>query len=952
LTLLKKTKSLYLLFCLALQLNTANAQLLKWKKFSLTEGLPHPTVFRFLQQDTTGIIWLGTDYGLSRYDGYEFINFTYNSPVSLNAVLGIVALNKDSLLLSYYREGPYIFSNGKLFPVKIKKGIEKHDNLVQFAKGNNSVYTVGTSGNVFQYKNGVLQQLLLKSNGKNLYPTCIAYSSQLGLLLGTANGLYYYKNNILKKYDVSNFERRIDFIQADNNGSVWIASNDKVFKITNNTLSTVWDIGKNCQHSLIYVDYRGYIWRASPQQGLLVKRGDNITNVSKLLGIENDIINCIEEDWEGNLWIGTRTNGVYCISISEYIKTFSLKNNKKTKFVSAVLSTENYDWIASQNKLYKAKNMQLEEIKHPFFEEIPAIYSLFKDRNGRVLTSTPLGLFIYDEKSNTTSVIKNPMNGTIDFTYTRENKLIVSSFKGLFSLEKNQLIPYANGTFIENRFNTLLTDYKGTMWLGGENGLYKSEKEKVTPIITNVKIFHLLLAKDSSVWAATNKGLFKFKNSQEKHYTISQGLSHNICNALVQDNEGKIWVGTLKGLCYNENSDVFFPYDIQPFEEMNEILSLSILNDNLLVGTVDEAYKLKLKIPTCNPGMVISKLLVGDSIYYSPIPFTLPYKSNSLSIYYSSVAVAYAQQLRYETKLHPIDTGWNVTTNNFTNFKNLPPGKYTFSVRVKNHANGEVSRIQSINFSVHTPFWQKWWFLALVALLLIAIALLIHRIRLNNLRQRDLKKNEYEKQLLYLKMQAMNALMNPHFISNVLHAIISYLENLKPGEVVNDKYITYFSELIRLNLINSDKSYITLKDELRRIELYILLEQFRFKNRFDFAIELDPTIDKANIEIPNMIVQPFIENAINHGLLPSKNKGTLLIKINAISHDLIKIIIEDNGIGINNINTQTKPVLHRSMGIKLVKERMLSSQQPHPIQIEDLGAENKQGTKVTIVLEV
>ncbi len=941
--------------CLATQLHIGFSQSLKFKNFSLKNGLSHSTVFRVTQQGTTGLLWFGTDYGLSRYDGYEFINFTYNQPVSLNSVLAIAELNKDSLLVSFYREGMYIFSNGKLFPINSDENVDEYDKIVTIVKGDNCFYAVSTSKAVYQYKNDTLTQVNPVYKNKSIYPTCIAYSQKQGLLLGTPNGLYAYKSNTTTKLEYPELQnRRIDDIQA-NREYTWIASNNKVFKLANSKISIAWELSEKCQHSIIHIDYRGYIWRATPQQGIWVKMGEKIIDINKTLGIENEVFNCIEEDWEGNLWIGTQSNGVYCISISEYATSFIQHNKQKLPYATAVLSTKNNNWIASQGKLYKTKNLVLERINKGSKSKRSKIYNLFEDNEGRILASTPNGILVWNDKNKTFKIIDNANDGAIAFCYNNKNKLIVSSFKGLFTLENDSLIPFKNSFLNVGRFNALVTDKVGFTWLGSEKGLYKTKNGKVILIKNSIKVFDLLIGKNGVVWAATNQGVFTFNGDLKKQYTSKEGLPHNLCKVLEEDKEGKIWAGTLKGLGYYEKTnDVFYPYDIQPFEAMDEILALSITGDDLLVGTIGDAYKLKLKIPVCNPGIVISKVIVGDSVFYAPTPFTLPYKSNSFSVYYSSIAIAYGQQLRYETKLLPIDTGWNTTTNNNLNFKNLPPGDYTFSVRVRNHANGEVSRTEKLKFSVFTPFWQKKWFLISTVLLSLSIAIITHRVRLRILRDRDLKKSKIEQQLLYLKMQAMNALMNPHFISNVLHSIISYLEHLKPGETVDDKYIAYFSELIRLNLINSDKSYIALRDELRRLELYILLEQFRFKDKFDFDIIVDASIDKENIEIPNMLIQPFVENAINHGLLPAKHNGKLTVSIDFLSADIIEISITDNGIGINTSKNKKIGIAHRSMGIKLVRERMESAQQTRPILIEDISLYNdgETGTKVTIILEV
>lgn len=942
-----------MVFCLVFLSEYSQAQFIRFKRFSLKEGLPHKTVFRVLQQDITGIIWFGTGYGLCRYDGYEFINFSFQDTVSSNSVLSVIELNRDSLLVSFYREGVFIFTNGRLLPLKI--GPEREDKVVQLIKTNkNTIYAYAKGGNLYSYNNGELKKITHTLPGSMIKN--IGYSPYRGLLIGTDSGLYVLEKKTLIKHPSELLKnRRIDFIRLGKDNIVWVASNEKVFTIKGNSTSLHWDSIGNCQHSILYIDSRGYIWRASPEQGLLVKTDKGTKKFNPILGIKNEIINCIVEDKEGNIWVGTQTNGVFCISIPENTQTFGTKEQDKLPYSTAVLAQENTSWVASQGQLFKIKDSKVIPIKDSFLSNSSIVYNLFQDRDNRLLAATSKGIFIYDTKKNTSSVIRNEFSGAIDFCYTKNNKLLVSSFKSLFYLNDTFLKEY-NVKGLDIRINTLLTDDKGDLWLGGEKELYKISNNKVYNIKKNLKVFDLLLDNDGNIWAATNKGVLKLdKKGKETAYTTKKGLSHNLCTSLDIDNKGKVWVATLKGLNYFETSkNSFFPFDIQPFEEMNEILSFSISGDNLLLGTVSNTYQLKLVVPGHKPGVAISKLITDDSTYYSPTKLQLPYKDNSLSVYYSSVAIAYSQQLRYETRLIPIDTGWKTTHQHSITYNNLPSGNYTFMVRVKNQSNGEVSGTESFTFSVHTPFWKTLWFIVVVAATIALLAIFAHRERLKRIRRRDLKKSEIEKQLLYLKMQAMNALMNPHFISNVLHSIIGYLEQLKPGETVNDKYIVYFSELIRLNLINSDKSYISLKDELKRIELYILLEQFRFKNKFEYKITIDPAIDDANIEIPNMIVQPFVENAINHGLLPAKEKGYLNVTIKEINTDTIEIVITDNGVGYNPTQDLKAKNQHRSMGITLVKERMEAANQTHPILIENISNSNHstKGTKVSITLEV
>jgi len=155
-------------------------------------------------------------------------------------------------------------------------------------------------------------------------------------------------------------------------------------------------------------------------------------------------------------------------------------------------------------------------------------------------------------------------------------------------------------------------------------------------------------------------------------------------------------------------------------------------------------------------------------------------------------------------------------------------------------------------------------------------------------------KAELDRQLLVLESKALRAQMNPHFIFNVMNSIQDYI--LKNDSKSAQRYLTKFARLVRMILDNSLESEVLLVDELKANSLYVELEQQRFNDKFDFRYEVDPELETRSIRIPPMLIQPFLENAIKHGIGHLQRKGILLLKA-SLEHSDVVIVIEDNGVG-------------------------------------------------------
>jgi LytS/YehU family sensor histidine kinase len=215
----------------------------------------------------------------------------------------------------------------------------------------------------------------------------------------------------------------------------------------------------------------------------------------------------------------------------------------------------------------------------------------------------------------------------------------------------------------------------------------------------------------------------------------------------------------------------------------------------------------------------------------------------------------------------------------------------------------------------------------------------------------EIKVTKYQQAMAALEMKALRAQMNPHFIFNCMNSINRMILGGENEDA--SKYLSKFSKLIRLTLENSEKSMISLEDELALVEAYIQLESIRFKGKINYKIDVDSTVDPTSTNLPSMVLQPFIENSIWHGLMHKSEPGNILIQVR-MEEELLKCTIEDDGVGREMApKFSYESQKGRSMGLKITEERLRLISRNHLneyIQIIDLkdASNNALGTRVHI----
>jgi hypothetical protein len=304
-------------------------------------------------------------------------------------------------------------------------------------------------------------------------------------------------------------------------------------------------------------------------------------------------------------------------------------------------------------------------------------------------------------------------------------------------------------------------------------------------------------------------------------------------------------------------------------------------------------------------------------------------------------------QNRYYNKLEKIDKDWNYAGNKGQiEYNHLPPGNYIFRYRAVT-ADGLTGDEHTLAFTIAPKFWQTWWFICVMVMLLVLLILMIMR----NVRIRERKKSALQLQLSALEMKALRAQMNPHFIFNALNSIQECIITKNTNTAYT--YLSSFSKLVRMILENSEKQFITLEDEIETLRLYLSIEKLRFDNSFEYLIDTGPKVDPSFVNIPAMIIQPYVENALWHGLINKKGEKKLLIHFDQRNGNL-ECTIRDNGVGRSHtaeLQTNTRIKKH-SMGMKITEERLQLLETEASITINDLRDQNGNacGTEVIVVI--
>jgi two-component sensor histidine kinase len=337
-------------------------------------------------------------------------------------------------------------------------------------------------------------------------------------------------------------------------------------------------------------------------------------------------------------------------------------------------------------------------------------------------------------------------------------------------------------------------------------------------------------------------------------------------------------------------------------------------------------------------------------LYQLPDSLVLSYRQSSIGFYFKAALQNNSGEFRYSYHLRGLDTTWSPSSvGNYISFVNLPAGKYRFAVRARNSVS-EWSEPVFFHFTILPPFWERWWFRTAFILAIAFFIIYIFRSRIKKIQEEASVQN----QLRELELKALKAQMNPHFIYNALNSIQALVSGDKKEESI--KYIGSFSRLLRQVLEYSDKNVITLEKELETLRLYIQLESLRLDMKLNYREAISDQVVTEYEKLPPLLLQPFIENALWHGLSRKEGEKQLELAIE-IESDWLICKITDNGVGLQNAAEWNSKNLRigQSMATSINYKRLSQfnrTENPLPLEYKELTNEANIVIGTSVVLHI
>jgi ligand-binding sensor domain-containing protein len=465
-------------------------------------------------------------------------------------------------------------------------------------------------------------------------------------------------------------------------------------------------------------------------------------------------------------------------------------------------------------------------------------------------------------------------------------------------------------------------------------------------------------------WIATDDGLIQAAAATMKIIKIwntDNGLPNNVVYAVVPDDFGRIWISTNNGLAlidYKANTcKIFTENDGLQSAEFNTAACYKDKKGRIWLGGINGLNMVAPQLTVSNdysPSPLLTKILVMNSPLQidSAVSYIhavkLPYNQNFISLEFQSPNFSQTENIEYSYMLEGVDTGWvNNGNRNFVNYTQLKPGNYTFKVKCFNN-NYIWSDINTLQITITPPWFKTWWFYLVSALCIVTLLFLFYKQRVKTISY----KAGVKQKITETEMAALKAQMNPHFMFNCINSIDAFIHS-------NDKYnatlyLNKFAKLLRNILDSSKANTVSITKDIETLKLYIELEELRNENKFKTTFTVDEELLTNDYKVPPLIIQPFVENAILHGIKNKyENDGILTVEIKRVN-DKIQYTVTDNGVGRNAAaKIMQNKESHYGMQMSYDRIKLFNKEETASVQVNDLyNNEKAAGTKVIVNLNI
>ena len=909
----------------------------------------------FLERDDHILIFTNGD-GLYKYvpDLKNLTRLPSNNPLNYNSANSVFISEKNDTLINYNRISIKTFNNTDCASCNnigcIKEYVEDSENNIWIAAWNNNYFK---TGGLFKFHNNKIENFnhLVGIDSENIFSLEFDNSEDI-LWIGTKeNGLYLFPQTnytYFKPHDFNLDELNITDLLYEESGTLWILTENSLIKrlkdssykridfevfenrfneFKNNSIKTKYSYLKDKSGS--YEKYQtlkqlGKYPFPNPYQKYDGGKSEILSPGSLFKPLKYDVyinkqlrnFNSICKDQNNNIWIGSNA-GIFKIDKNDKIKYFDIDGIYCSDFA---FDANNQLYVISWEELLIYTDIE----RNAIFTSL-SFYNATSQINIRKIKSKNNRLWFLNDKGGQ---IATNVNGQI-VNYK-------SQLKGSFS------------------YNDICVDNFGNLIKGGNNGniyvsslvgdsLINNYEINTNNGLTGFSIKWLCCSPENILIAGTNSGLniinlndlYKRGISTIRTIDKSNGFVDYTGKVSALGDKNDLWIGTDNNL---------IKVDLQKVLQSNSrnidfyIKSIEV-NDSPLKQKESYSANAWTRIPSAT--------------------FNLPFKKNSITFVFDIIRYLDHEKISFSYMLEGYNDNWSKETKEKRIvFQNLRPGKYRLRIKAFEKYHSDNNQELSIAFRISSPLWFRWWFISFFILVISLSIWLFLKLRIRSVTKKERLRTEIAEKITEFEMKALRAQMNPHFIFNAINSIQNYMLDNDVDSALS--YLSDFAKLIRITLDNVSKKQITLEDELEYLKYYLSLEQMRFDKKFETEIILPPDSENLKILLPPMIIQPFIENSIKHGFSNINKGGKIKIEFSVSEDNILKCIIEDNGIGREkSIRLNKNNKSHKSKSTFITTERLALLNQTrlkkgfktNTIDLYD-DSNNPCGTRVEIYLPI
>ncbi|HEY1165629.1 MAG TPA: histidine kinase [Chitinophaga sp.] len=913
--------------------------------FTKNEGLPGNMVYQ-VYRDSKGFLWFATEKGVARYNGIRFEIFTTSDGLTDNDVLSIFEDHYGRIWMNCFKGNLCYYKDGKIYSA---------NNTFRNLSFNTS-YAFGISLEKDSSFTLLFSDKEMFINIKG--DSCRVYN--LSKIWGKGpNDLTVVAN----KRSPSTYELLYG------HGSMLIDTNYNVISTrpgpnSRNRCRVGQEMCYIISDKAIYHDNKP-IYRFKPGEGydnvasLYISKTDTFVGTEKGLVINNSApilktsrITDVSQDVNGNYWVTTLNNGVYYFD--RRFPDIKLYSNCYTgTALYAFQMGEKLFFTTNDNDLFRYDNGKPTRIFG---------FSKYRSRDDELI---PQPGFIADDKGNyhfiadkdhfvvqdlladqplitRKRLLPSPVNNIRQISAV---KVMCSTPQYIYFLHIGYFILRIDRSKINTGNSSLMED---VVWVSDGQRIYYMAKSPGNDIWFTTSKGMYKLVNDSAVLQASLKGLSLTRFYLLGDYMVGWNNSNRliVCNNI----NGPTTVDTLPLqdciwdkafslddrhllICTNNQYRILqvAPSSGRPVYELSTVAHPFIPEDaEHVFSDGHTCYFFKDGNITAVPLTALLQKAAPPRLFFTGVStlqhaYTTATGSVSVSyresgnIHISFAALAFGMTgLTYEyTVSDEEQDDWRVIKNEEINLLSFRPGHYTITIRARSASN-VYSLPVSLLLTITPPFWMSWWFMLLAGLCFAALLWWVIRLAIRYFVKKKEQVHASEIKFMKLEYKALNALMNPHFIFNSLNNIQG-LVNGDNRQAAN-QYLVTFADLIRQNMHNASKELITLEKEMELIRNYLRLEKLRFNDWLYYKIDIEDQIDTAGILIPPLLVQPLVENAIRHGLVPRQSADSLLsIHIHEDEEEVLYIDVKDNGAGLSRAPSRPSP--YESTGLDNIRKR-------------------------------